>query len=191
MNDENQREYFRIEDRLSIEIRYVSPEEFEELEKIIRYNPSHKLVRPRETEFLGEFIAQAKGEERELFAYLKVLDKKLDTIMERLDAQKNEKVYKSLHTMVNISGAGIRFLSNGPLTVGERVELRIALPISPLSKVSVLSEVVRTDQVAADGEAGWQIALKFLVINEYDRDVLINYIFARERELMRSQKDEG
>jgi hypothetical protein len=191
MSEANQREYFRIEDRLTIDFRYVSPEEFRKLEDIIRYNPSHKSGRSRETEFYGEFIVQGKGEDRELFEYLKVLDKKLDAIMGLLEAKKSEDAYRSLYTRVNISGAGIRFLSDGPLTAGERVELRITLPITPFSKVSTLCEVVRAEEVTADEEARWQVALKFLVINEYDRDVLINYIFTREREKMRSEKDDG
>jgi hypothetical protein len=189
--DANEREYFRIEDRLSIDFRYVSPAEFLRLESIIRYHPSCKSERPRVTEFQGDFVVSAEKEERELFAYLKALDKKLDMIIELLEAKKSEEAYKSLHTRVNISGAGIRFLSDGPLNMGERVELRIALPTSPSSRLSTLCEVVRTEQSVTDEGTGWQIALKFIVINEYDRDVLINYIFTKEREKMRSEKDDG
>ena len=189
--DVNEREYFRIEDRLSIDFRYVSPEEFLRLESIIRYHPSCKSERPRTTEFQGDFIVRSEGEEKELFTYMKVLDKKLDTIIELLEAKKSEDSYKSLYTRVNISGAGIRFLSDGPLNMGARVELRIALPTSPFSRLSTLCEVVRTEQSATDEGTGWQIALKFIVINEYDRDVLINYIFTKEREKMRSEKDDG
>jgi hypothetical protein len=189
--DANEREYFRIEDRLSIDFRYVSPEEFLRLESIIRYHPSCKSERPRAVQFEGDFIVRAEGEEKELFAYMKVLDKKLDMIIELLEAKKSEDAYKSLYTRVNISGAGIRFLSDGPLNMGARVELRIALPTSPFSRLSTLCEVVRTEQSATDEGTGWQIALKFIVINEYDRDVLINYIFTKEREKMRSEKDDG
>lgn len=190
--DANEREYFRIEDRLSIDFRRVGPEEFLRLENIIRYHPSCKSEEPRDAALRRDFIVCSEGEDRELFAYLKVLDTKLDMILELLEEKKSGDDYKSLHTRVNISGAGIRFFSDGPLDVGDRVELRIALPTSPFSRLSSLCEVVRTEQTAAAADgAGWQIALRFIVINEYDRDFLINYIFAKERERMRTGKEDG
>jgi len=187
----NDREYFRIEDRLSIEYRRLSPEEFVRLESIMRYHPSCKPEGPRAEGFRAEFIVCGEGQDKELFAYLKVLDKKLDMILELLDSRKGGEAYKSLDTRVNISGAGIRFVSDGPLDMGERVELRIVLPIAPFFRLSTLCEVVRIQEQPAGEATGWQIALKFIVINEYDRDVLINYIFTKERERMRAEKGDG
>ena len=188
---ESDREYFRIEDRLAIEYRRLSPEEFRRLENLMRYHPSCKSEGPHAAGFQGEFIVCGEEQDRELFAYLKMLDRKLDMILGLLDAKKSGETYKSLDTRVNISGAGIRFLSDGPLDAGERVELRIVLPTSPFFRLSALCEVVRTQEQTTGAAAAWQIALKFIVINEYDRDVLINYIFAKERERMRAEKEDG
>ena len=190
-SETNEREYFRIEDRLSIEFRRLTPEEFQGIESIIRYHPSCKSEKRESHGFQGDFVARAGEEEKELFAYLKLLERKLDTILELLESKKGGEAYKSLYTRVNISGAGIRFLSDEPLDAGERVELRIALPTSPFTRLSTLCEVVRAERPAEDEGTGWQIALKFTVINEYDRDVLINYIFKKEREKMRSEKEDG
>src|SRR5664280_2061637 len=124
----DKREYFRIDDRLSFEFRYVTPEEFLRLENIIRYNPTHKTDKPYEMYFPGEPARRTGIEENEAYAYLRVLERKLDLIIDLLLPQKNGVSYKTLFTPVNISGAGIRFTSDAPLNVGARVELRLALP---------------------------------------------------------------
>jgi len=190
MSEPDKREYFRIDDRLSIEFRYVTPEEFLRLENIIRYNPGHKTDKPYEMYFPGEPAGRTGIEENEVTAYLRVLERKLDLIIDLLLPQKNGVSYKTLFTPVNISGAGIRFNSDMPLNLGERVELRLALPLAPFSKISTLCEVLRAEEIALeDGPIAWDIALKFLVMNDYDRDFLINYVFVKEREALRTGRD--
>jgi hypothetical protein len=191
MGGPGQREYFRIDDRLTIEWKRVDGEEFQRLENIIRHNPSYAADKVREMCFPSDVMSQTKGGDEELYAYLKVLEKKLDMILELLGRHEDGPGYTSLTTHVSISGAGVRFASGEPLNPGERVELRLALPIAPFPKIATLCEVVRVGEPAEDGAREWSVAVKFLVMNDYDRDVLINYIFARERERLRSEKGTG
>jgi hypothetical protein len=191
MSGPDQREYFRIDDRLTIEFRRVAGPEFERLENIIRHSPSYGADRVREICFPSEVMSQRQGGDEELYAYLRVLEKKLDMILALLGRQEDDLGYKSLTTHVSISGAGVRFVADEPLIQGERVEVRLSLPIAPFPKISTLCEVVRVKESTEDGTRAWTVAVKFLVVNDHDRDVLINYIFAKEREKLRSEKGTG
>jgi hypothetical protein len=191
MSDPDQREYFRIDDLLAIDFKHVDDEEFERLRNIIRYNPAYTTDKACEMHFLGEVMSQRKSEETELYTYLRVLEKKLDMILLLLGQQDKSLAYKSLTTRVNISGAGMKFVSDEPLGKGERLELRLGLPIAPFPKISTLCQVVRVEEPSDAAAREWRIALKFLVMNDYDRDVMINYIFSKEREKLRSEKETG
>jgi c-di-GMP-binding flagellar brake protein YcgR len=88
-----------------------------------------------------------------------------------------------------MSGAGIQFESDVSLGEGDLTELKIIVPLFPYPKITALCEVVRTERLGGDTPNNFTIALKFLVINENDRDLLINYIFVKEREYLRQKKE--
>ena len=190
MSDMEQREFFRVDDRLPLEYRAVDADEFVRLEDVIRYNPTYKTDRSFEMHFLADILSRTRSDDSDLIAYLKIIEKKLDMIMEMLNEKRADSPYTSLYASVNLSGSGVRFLSPHPLVMGERLELRIALPFAPFPKISTLCEVVRVDGPSAEKKE-WQIALRFLVVNEFDRDFLINYVFTKEREKLRSEKKTG
>ncbi len=68
------------------------------------------------------------------------------------------------------------------------LRLKIVIPVFPYPKITALCEVVRAQGLISD-TGRFAIALKFLVINEKDRDILINYIFVKEREYLRQKKE--
>ncbi|HEY3278777.1 MAG TPA: PilZ domain-containing protein [Syntrophorhabdaceae bacterium] len=187
-HEPDQREYFRIDDRLTIDYRRVDDREFERLESIIRYNPSYVSDRASEMRFLDEVMSQQKAEEKELYAYLKVIERKLDAVLDLLTKEKQDVLYKLLTTRINISGSGVKFVSNEKLLSGERLELRLSLPVAPFPKICTLCEVVRVESSSPTEMEEWHVAVKFLMMNDADRDVLINYVFTKEREKLRSDK---
>jgi hypothetical protein len=189
MSEPNQREFFRIDDRLPIEFRQINHEEFVKLESTILSNPTYKQDKLFEIHFLNDIVSRKKSEDNELYAHLKLIDRKLDMILDLLGQQKREDMYKNLFTQVDISGSGIKFTSDTPLHEEGFVELKIALPLSPFVIISTLCQVVRSLESKENNQNVWKIALKFLVINDYDRDFLINYIFNREREKLRKMRE--
>lgn len=191
MSETNQREYFRIDDNLSIEFRPVGPDEFLRLSALIRYSPSYRTDKCSEMHFLSDVMSRTKGEENDLYTYLRLLDRKLDTIIDLLSSRNDGNAYKTVYGPVNISGSGIKFASGETLDIGERVEMRLSLPLAPFPKISILCEVLRTDESPKDEGKTWEIALKFLILNDDDRDFLVNYIFMKERERLRATKEDG
>jgi hypothetical protein len=86
---------------------------------------------------------------------------------------------------VNISGSGIRF------TIRERAEaralfaVRIEIPGSPPAAIVFLGEVVR---VRDKGNGQYETALKYVAIDELDREKIVHYVFRRMRESIRESR---
>jgi hypothetical protein len=185
--EHERRSFFRIHDRLIIEFRQITPEDFTKLKNVIQYNSTQIIDKIMETHFLGD--KEVKGENEEIFAYTRMMNKKLDTIIELLSKSLYGEIYHSVQTDINLSGAGVQFESYIVLKEGDYAELKITVPIFPYPKITALCQVVRTESVQGSSTAGnFRIAMKFLVINEKDRDLLINYIFEKEREYLRQKK---
>jgi hypothetical protein len=192
MVEPEKREYFRIEVRLPIEFRTISYDEYLNLENVIKCSSTQIVDSVSEVNFLrelvanGEIVEEKKGQ---IYAYVQMIDRKLDMILDLLTKSKNEGLYINRHVDVSIGGAGIRFVSDVKLHAGEYVELRVILPMLPYPKITSLCQVTRSRNVTkADGVGDWEVALRFLTINEGDRDLLVKYIFARERESLRNEK---
>ncbi len=185
------REYFRVGVRLPIEFRTITREEYLDLESTVKCSNGWRADSIKEVNSLMELVAQSDAVEdkSQLYAYVRMVDKKLDMILDILNKSKDDGTYISRNLDVNIGGAGIRFVSDVNLRVGAYVELKAILPMLPYPKITALCQVTRNRIVAQpDAAANWEVALKFLTIHEDDRDLLIRYIFARERESIRDKK---
>lgn len=186
--DDERREFFRITDRLPVEFRIISREEFVELQDAIRYNSTQVMDRTHELYFL-DIHHRPENENDHVYNYMQMINKKLDMIIELLGSSDSGGNYKKVHTDVSISGAGIKFICDTPVNEGDFVELKIIVPVSPYPKITTLCQVVRSEGDREAKEGDKRVAMKFLVINETDRDVLINYIFLKEREYLRQKKE--
>lgn len=179
---DEKREFFRIRDRLLVEFKQVSFEESLLLEKNLKHtfsfhSPSDQRLSELPTS--PPFI-------RDLFAYMEVLDRKLNMIMDVLS--RKDDTFQSRYTEVDISGAGIRFSSDRRFDEGSYMELRIILPCFPDVRIGALGRVVRSYPSSPKGGEGWETAVGFAAMSEKDRDILINYVFAKEREHLRVRK---
>jgi hypothetical protein len=188
------REFFRIQDHLPLEFRAITRTEFLQLEDRVKYSSSIVFDTMHEIYFLREKIVGNETKKDKLYAYMQLIDKKLDTVIELLTKSKSDESYTIRYVPVDIGGAGIRFTSDLRLNFGDYVDMKIILPIFPYPKVTALCEVLRSKEASVQDEGrdppSWDIALKFLTISEKDRDCLINYIFLKEREVLRSRKEE-
>lgn len=180
------REFFRVTDRIPLEFRPISRDEFGRLEDVIRYNSTQVVDRLHEIYFL-EGQGELKEPTDQIHEYMRMVNRKLDLILEILGRSSIDDSYIAVKTDVNISGAGVQFACETPLKEGDLVELRIIIPVFPYPRLTCLCEVVRADQ--RDDAAPRRCALRFMVINEKDRDVLVNYVFLKERQYLRQKKE--
>lgn len=184
--DDERREFFRIRDRIPLEFRRISRDEFLRLQDAIRYNSTQVIDRLHELYFL-EGHCESGNETDQMHAYMQMINKKLDMIIEILGKSSTGENYTTINTDVDISGAGVRFMCESSLTEEDFVELKIIVPIFPYPKITCLCQVVRVEQ--RDDAGPRKCALKFMVINEKDQDILINYVFLKERQCLRQKKE--
>jgi hypothetical protein len=181
------REFFRIKDRLEVEFRDLDQAESLRLEHRIKYNPTQVLLNP---EFNGAKKKKPKdaSDGDALISLLGILDLKLSMIIDLLTKPGSDELYTKRYVEIEISGSGLSFVSDVPLAENGHAELRLLLPVFPYPRIPVLCRVVRSLKHERNSHADWEIACKFLAINDSDRDLLIQYIFTREREQIRSRK---
>jgi len=181
------REFFRIKDRLEVEFRDVDEAEFLRLEHLIKYNPTQVLMN-LETSGAKKRKPKDASDSEALTSLLGMLDRKLSMIIDLLTKTGSNNLYAKRYVEIEISGSGLSFVSDVPLAENGHAELRLLLPVFPYPKIPVLCRVVRSLKHEKNSHAEWEIACKFLAINDSDRDLLIQYIFTREREQIRSRK---
>jgi len=185
----DRREYFRIKDRLVIEVRAISDEEFLQLENTIRYNPTQVVDKGHEMHFMKECISNDEKEKNLILSYLVVIDKKLDALTDMLCKSCKDELYHTSCGDVEISGSGVKFCADLQIRAGDYLEIRIVIPRFPFPKITTLAQVLRSDDCLVNGLPYSEATARFVVINEEDRDLLINYIFVKERESLRLKKD--
>jgi|WetSurSiteA1Bulk_404760.scaffolds.fasta_scaffold100700_1 hypothetical protein len=179
---DEKREFFRIRDRLLVEFRQVSFEESLLLERSLKHTFSfHSPSDPRLSE-----LPTSPPVIRDLFAYMEVLDRKLNMIIDVL--LRKDDTFQSRYLEVDISGAGIRFGSDRRWDEGSYMELRIILPCFPDVRIGALGRVTRSHESLPASGGGWETAVGFVAMSENDRDILINYVFSKEREHLRVRK---
>jgi PilZ domain len=181
------REFFRVRDRLEIEFRVVDHTEFLRLEHIVKYNPTQVFMQPHNDK--NKQSKPSYGPDGETLAsFLAMLDRKLSVITDLLTKSCADDLYTRRYVDIEISGSGLSFVSDVPLPEDGYAEFRLMLPVFPYPKIPVLCRVVRSVKREDNSDVDWEIACKFLAINDSDRDLLVQYVFGREREQIRSGK---
>lgn len=187
------REFFRIRDRLEIDFREIDRQEFLQLERQIKYRPS-QLYSDNARAIQHEEGRKWEDDKDMQTAYLRLLDRKMSAILDLLSKYSQDrdltqaKLFTAWYGETNISGAGLAFVLQTPFAEGTLLHVKVMLPIFPYPAIHALCEAVRQREITTEDSTGWENAFKFLVINDLDRDLLISYIFDKEREQIRLQK---
>jgi hypothetical protein len=85
-----------------------------------------------------------------------------------------------------LSGSGFKFASEEQLDEGSFVEVRLVLPFFPKPRIAALGEVARCQRCNLEDKDVWETAIRFVEINEKDRDLLVGYVFSKERESLKN-----
>jgi len=187
MTNVERREYFRIRDRLPVEFRTISADEFSKLQDFIKYNATQVTDKINEIYFLKERMIQTESDQTGIF--MSIINKKLDMIIDLLYQSKKSDTHHSRLIDVIISGSGIQFESDVLIRENDYIELKVVLPVFPYPAITALCQAIRSDALEKNGLCSYDVATRFLVINEKDRDLLINYVFLKERERVRLLKE--
>jgi hypothetical protein len=92
---------------------------------------------------------------------------------------------------INLSGGGIRFKTPELWETGTLVAIDLFLPLAPCRVIHTIAEVLRSNEITLRLEKGTQYmtAMRFIHINEKDRETIISFIFTEQRRLLQLSQD--
>ncbi len=172
---EEKRAFMRIPTRLHGQLRLLSgPDEV----------PIY-----RETPFPGggalcPLDAREAGMSETLYSLLCSINGKLDMLLSMQSRDQIESDFPIPLDIVEISGAGVRFLSPTPLPLGQYVEVVLVLARFPLRMAGAIGRILRQD--AQDGQDVY--ALDFTRIRERDLESIVQFVFQSQRDDLRGKK---
>ncbi|MEK7871133.1 MAG: PilZ domain-containing protein [Nitrospirota bacterium] len=143
------------------------------------------------------FLAETDGSDLELegsgdldpriLQRLVFIEKKLDFVINYITQTKERGFKLPRIRSVNISGSGLRFYAEEEFRQGDQLEIIIILPIFPPVSLLLKGEVIRAELRTRDGDKIFEIAIRFLDIDEKDRDKIIIYTIKKQMAILRSK----
>ena len=120
----------------------------------------------------------------QLWKMLVDITTKLSLVLERLLLE-SEGLIKAENKEVNVSAAGIRYTTREKSEIGDVIEVKMLLPSYPPVGILTYGDVMRVLDL---GNGEYEIALRFIDMDDEVRDELIQYTLKRQRELIRKQR---
>lgn len=144
------------------------------------------LSRPLETTMAPYFAEPPSLENEALETWLSILNSKLDTIM-RILTLKDTGFLSLPIAQVTISGSGLSFTSDERREPGDIIEMKMLMPSVSGHAILIYGKVTGVEE---KGE-GFRVATEFVAMDENLRDQIIDFVFRREREILREKRGEG
>ncbi|MEO1272320.1 MAG: PilZ domain-containing protein [Myxococcota bacterium] len=176
-NKTERREYLRVRCQLPFQWRQVAPEEL-----IGRRNVGQQAQDARQqVERMVQDVShvQTASVLMAILERLNRLEEKVERIVERMQ----ESGFMVEDVITEISGGGMRFLTQRRIRVGDMIEA-IIQPDEHDEEVRIQARVLRIHPPNL-GRAQPSVACRFITINSRDREAIIRYTFRRPRELLR------
>lgn len=189
LDEEDRREYYRIEDMIALEITPLSGPEALSKEVLLDDSPLFNLLSELHlSEFESQHLLRQIGErDRTLAAFLKVQNKRMD-LLSQIMAQSLLGEIGTPQPVV-ISEGGIEFLN--PTAIQSDSHLAVKLVLMP----QALGLLLRAKVTHCDAKTGgFEIGTEFEAMTDAQRQLLARYILqkqAQERRLAREKSDES
>lgn len=173
----------RVDDILKVDYRKVSHENYKQYESKPDVIFKNTFGEPGNG---PEVVGKIEGVDLELlYKLIYQANQKIDHILDILETKDTEKHASAGSESVNISGSGMKFAANHDFLIGDIIALRVFLPLDLAtgSWINVLGKVTSLTQ--ASSKNTYNTAVKFINLSEQDREIIIRYVFKRQRELLR------
>lgn len=187
---QNERQFVRVDDQLPMAWRRISENDLAEImQHYERYRSFpkksegiHSLISSLD---IGEKLRQLERTDPMLARILGQLDIKLNILLRLFHPDENSQPFTP--TPVNLSGGGLAFWEKAPpIAPGDILSIRIALTQDSLAAIECYARVIR---ILPGDRAGMdKVACKFEPILDADREKIIQHIFRRQSEILRSQR---
>ena len=122
----------------------------------------------------------------ELARYLRVLERQIDRITEKLAVDDDDLVLA--RKRVNISAQGLLYRADGAPTAGTLLELTLKLLPSGLRLV-IMARVIQVEPENDHDDGRYRVALDFEHLHEADREILAKHIHGKQMESLGSARE--
>lgn len=186
---EEKRRYFRVNDTINLLHRVINEKQIQTHSHVSNDILSSCSLAAALDVLNHEAAALAPRLDRrdpEMFEYLKILDNKINLIVQSLTPQQDA---FSEHDKreVSLSAAGVAFSNEVAIPVGALLELRMLLT-SCLAVIIVFGRVVQCNNMADDNpDRPWAIGVEYVNINEEDRELLIKHVIKKQMQQLRDK----
>jgi hypothetical protein len=147
---------------------------------------NERLSRPLENTMAPYFAEPPALDNETLETWLSILNSKLDTIM-RILTLKDTGFLSLPIAHVTISGSGLSFSSNERRNTGDIIEMKMLMPSVSGHAILLYGRVTGVEEK----ETGFRVSTEFVAMDEDMRDQIIDFVFRREREILREKRGEG
>lgn len=194
-NGRENRRSFRISETVYLKYEVISDREFHEgLERRkIRLGASSGLrsqILDLDTRF-NEKLFLLKGESSRISECLKLLNEKLNTVIEQFPELRESKasLARSEPQTCEVGADGMVFKADKPYSAGTKLALRFLLAADN-RYIETFCNVVRDSDAATDSESNgsFTIAVEFQGMKPAQKEILIQHLFNRESETLRMRR---
>jgi len=187
MEKVSSREHVRVDDILKVDYLKISNKDYKKCKSKPEVIFKNTFGAPIKVPDIEE---RAQGVDLELlYNIICQANHKIDRILDMLESQNNQAHAFVGGECINISGSGMRFAANHRFSIGDIIALRVFLPMALASRssINVLGKVKSVTKT--DSKNSYDTAIKFKNLSEDDREIIIRYVFTRQRELLRISSD--
>lgn len=183
MKADERRQYFRIEQRVSLELKIISESEISEHPSPTQFDVSPNfllLSQLQEMEAESSHLLRKIAEkDSNISSFLKIVDDKIERIAQAV-ASTEMKIGNAAIQEVNISEGGLQFRQDYAIEQGAFLSLKLVFPESCIG-VLIYAQCCRCDEM---GDGSFVTSVEFVRMPESCRMILARQIFesqARER----------
>lgn len=193
------RSYVRTALSYAVQYEIISPEEYNLISKKSDSLKNRDRKKLKITHMLSDnnnkidFDSKIDGYDDFLVEFLVKMDEKLDSILSMLLS--NEAQSKTLNPVLlnhgvgnNISASGISILTNEPANKGQIIHVNINLCKLSSVFIDTYGEIIRATSIIKNNTQMYDLGIKFIDICEKDREKIIAYVFSKQREALRTEK---
>lgn len=187
MITDERRSYVRGNLDFKVQYQVITLEEYEDLKRFDKaiFSP-FKNVNSIDVANTDRDAANAPN--ASLINYLVQMDAKLDRILELISAEKEAEVPCRHGIGQNISGSGMQMVVDTPVEPGKIIHSKFLLSQFPFIFMDLFGEVIREKEFKKDGATLYLVGIKFLDLNNTDREKIIAFVFQKQREAIRKSK---
>jgi hypothetical protein len=125
----------------------------------------------------------------DLAEFLIQINEKIDRITDFLGIDQADEDSLQVIRTINISGSGISMVVTYPLQIGQLLDISLSIPGFPLGVFRARGEIMRSLQLKGEESHLYEAGIRFLDLNEEQRERLISFTFRQQRETIRKKKN--